>query len=177
MDVTTVEITGSILLSILSGLVASGVFLLVLSKFRPNIEISPFIAREKDAKGKFFAFKIINKSPRSCISVKVDASLAKRKNVEEGHMNWTTHLLLKQAEVFEIAKYDPKDPEADYAWRFVTEEDLDTLWHSAADTIRFAVIATDSLTGFSRAFERKYRVAHISIKDGSHQFGSKLDVT
>ena len=76
-----------VVLSILSGLVASGVFLLVLSKFRPKIVISPFIAREEDEKGKFFAFKIINKSRRSCISVKVDASLSRQKIVEDGHVN------------------------------------------------------------------------------------------
>ena len=75
--------------------------------------------------------------------------------------------MLQQAEVFEIAKYDLEDSEADYAWRFVTEEDLDTLWDSDNDTIRFAVIATDSLTGFSRAFEHKFRLARNSIKDGS----------
>ena len=58
------EIVGDILLSILSGLVASGVFLFVLSKYRPMIEISPYIARENDSEGKYFVFKIINKSKR-----------------------------------------------------------------------------------------------------------------
>ena len=98
------EILGHVLLSILSGLVASLVFLLVLSKLRPSIEISEFIAREKDEAGKFFTFKIVNKSSRSCIGVKVDASLARQTNVQGGHTFWTTNLPLKQNEVFEISK-------------------------------------------------------------------------
>jgi len=171
------EIVGNILLSILSGLVASGVFLLVLSKLRPSIEISPFIAREKDDDGKFFTFKIVNKSRRSCIGVKVDASLAKQTNVQGGHTFWTKQLPLKQTEVFEISRNDKKDSNADYAWRFVTDEDLDKIWGSDNDLVRFRVLATDSLTGFSRAFVHQFRLARNSIKDGSHHFGNDLNVS
>lgn len=171
------DIIGDILLSILSGLVASGVFLLVLSKFRPEIEISPYIARETDDDGKYYVFKIVNRSPRSCIGVKVDASLAKQTNVEGGHTFWTKHLALKQKEVFEISKNDLEDKNADYAWRFVTDDDLDTLWASDNDMVRFRVLATDSLTGFSRAFVHQFRLARNSIKTGSHHFGNDLDVS
>ena len=103
--------------------------------------------------------------------------MAKLVNVEGGHTFWTKHLPIKQQEVFEIARFEPNDPNADYAWRFVTDEDLDALWISDNDMIRFRVIATDSLTGFSRAFLQPYRLARTSIRSGSHHFGNDLNVS
>ncbi len=170
-------IIGTILLSILSGLVAAGIFLLVLSKYRPLIEISPYIAREHEDEKKYFVFKIINKSKRPCINVRVDASLAKQSHVEGGHIFWMKHLSLRSDEVFEISRYNLDDPDADYAWRFATKEDLDDLWCTDSDMVRFHVIATDSLTGFSRGFVREFRLARNSIKDGSHHFGEDLNVS
>ncbi len=171
------EILENLFWSVLSGLVASGVFIFVLSTFRPSIKISPHIARETDDQGKFYAFKIINTSTRPCINVKVDATLAKLTHVEGGHTLWTTHLPLKQSEVFEMAQHQENDVNADYAWRFVTDVDLDDLWVSDSDLVRFRVLATDSFTGFSRSFFQEFRLARNSIKDGSHHFGLDLRVS
>lgn len=171
------EIFENIFWSVISGLVASGVFLIVISICRPRIEISPLIAREQDAGGKFFVFKFINKSRRSCINIRVEATLAKLTQVQGGTTVWTTHLPLKKSEVFEVAKFNKKDPNGDYAWRFVTEEDLDAVWVSDNDFVRFRVLATDSLTSFSKSFSKEFRVPRNSIKSGSHHFGEDLDVS
>lgn len=166
-----------IALSILSGVAASVVFLFILSRFRPRIEISPWIARENDSKGKFFAFKIVNTAARACHNVRVEATLARLRNVEGGQVFWTAPLPLKKAHVFEIPRFNRKDTNADYAWRFVTDENLDELWTSDDALIRFRVLATDSVTNFSRAFSKEFRLPRNSVKGGSHHFGRDLRVS
>jgi len=171
------ELAWDIALSVLSGLIASAVFLLVLFNLRPRLEISPWIAREQDKDGKFFSFKAINRSSRPCHNVRVEATLAQPRLVEKGHVYWTRPLPINKADVFEMQRLDRNDRDANYAWRFVTEVDLDDVWTSDDSLVRFRVIATDSLTNFSRSFTREFRLPRNSIKDGSHHFGEDMEVS
>ncbi len=171
------HIITDIALSILSGLVASAVFLFILFRLRPKIEISPWIARQKDQDEIDFAFKAINRSSRPCHNVCVEATLAQPKYVNGGITYWTTTIEIKKPKVFQMERFDETDTNAHYAWRFVTGEDLDALWDTEDSIIRFRVLATDSVTNFSRVFTREFHLARDSIKDGTHNFGADLGVS
>ena len=175
MEETT--IINNITTGIISGLVTSFLFLLILSGFRPKIKISPYIAKEFDKDGVFYTFKVVNLSKRSCINIKVDASVAYTEKVEGGITHWTKELKLNQTNVFEISGYRKKDKNADYAWRFTTDDNLTKKWKGYPDTVRFRIIATDPTTGLSKAFLHEYNSKILALKEGSHNFGMDLHVS
>jgi hypothetical protein len=162
---------------ILSGVIASAIFLAALFRLRPSIGISPFIAHDTLGEKPFFAFKIVNKGSRPVINVRVDASLAVPRQVEGGHVYQTRNIPLVKSEVFQIGGYSPNDKEADYACRFVTYSRLDADWKDGTGFVRLRVIATDSLSGFSAAFVQEFRTKTSSIRHGYHAAGKSLDVS
>jgi len=145
-------------------------------RLKPRIEISPYIAIEQDNEGNFYTFKIANKSKRPIINLKADLSLAKSTNVTDGPIYEMWPISLRRDQVFEISGYSSKDRDADYALRFVTKTDLNKLWENDADIIRFRVMATDSLSGFSKCFLKEFRMKRNCLKEGTHRWGTNLDI-
>lgn len=166
-----------VLVGIFTGLLSSAAFTALLFRLKPQLEISPWIAHESDAAGDFFVFKVVNRSSRPAINVRVDASLAKGVQVKGGINYWTTEISVVKPVVFELAGYDPKDQVGEFAQRFVTTEDIEGAWTEDHAMILFRVIATDSFSGFSRAYKQEYRTKRNSIRKGSHEFGLGLEVS
>lgn len=167
----------SILLGILSSLAASFVFLFCLSRLRPNIAVSSFISYREDEKGKRYAFKIINKTSRPIINVRCRLSVVSPKAVPGGLVFNNKSIRLEREEVFMIDKYDKKDKDANYAWRFLCREDIDSEWKEGDGSyLIFRVIATDSLSGLSSYHSYRFYTKRDSIKLGSHRFGDCLQV-
>ncbi len=80
-------------------------------------------------------------------------------------------------EVFILKKYDLKDKNANYTRQFVCHEDIDELWKDDRHKfICFRLLATDSLTGFSKVFEREYRLKRNSIKEGTYESGDSFKI-
>lgn len=166
----------AIITGVISGVIASGVFVYVLSLYRPNIKISHLISKRTENDVAYFTFKIANLSKRPCINLHVDAAIARMTNIDGGQLLVTQELDLAQKHLFELPGYKKKDTEGFYAWRFVSNSDLDELWKTDDDIIRFRVLATDSFTGISRAFIQTYRLRRKTLKEGAHQFGLDMDV-
>ncbi|NQZ06736.1 MAG: hypothetical protein HRT35_06190 [Algicola sp.] len=171
------DIINSIISGVIAGVIASAAFIFYLSRNKPALKLSKFIARRTKNGQKEFIFKIANTLPRSCINVKVNAAIVKATNVEGGVNNCHENLNLVNSYLFRLSRYDKQDLQGYYAWRFVTTADLDDIWNSEEDTIEFQVMATDSYTGFSKVFSQIFRLKRNSIKDGAHKFGLEMDVT
>jgi hypothetical protein len=176
MDACAPSYLYSIALGILSSVIASVIFLLTIYRFKPTIKISPHIARSTDSAGKFFSFKVINDSPRPVVDVRVDVALTSRASVPDGTVHWTKQIPIVKDYAFHLGPKSADDHEAKYAFRFVTECDLDELWKGDAETIRFRVIATDALTGFRKCEFMEFRLPRTCIKDGMHEWGPGLEV-
>ncbi len=167
----------SIILGILSSLAASFVFLLCISRLRPRIEISPNISYREDEKGKRYVFKILNKTSRPIINVRCRLNVVSPKAVPGGLVFNNKNVRLERDEVFLIDKYDKKDKDANYAWRFVCREDIDSEWTEGNGSyLIFRVMATDSLSGLSKYYCHRFYTKRDSIKTGSHRFGDSLQV-
>jgi hypothetical protein len=172
-----IEYLQSVILGVLSSLVASLVFLYFISRLRPKLIISPFISFNDDEKGKFFVLKLINKTPRPIINIRCRLNLVIPKSVPGGLIFSNINLKLEREEVFLIDKFDKQDKDANYAWRFVCREDIESEWEEKHGSyLIFRVIATDSLSGLSKYYSQRFFTKRDCLRKGSHRFGNNLNV-
>ena len=119
----------SIIVGVLSGLVASTVFLYFISRVRPKVNISNTIAKGQSSKGDTaYRIKVINMTRRSIINVKAQLHLVTLSVVPGGVIEKSKAIELRRSDPMEISRFDRKDTKAEYAFRFLTYEDLDSLW-------------------------------------------------
>ena|SRR5579859_6214868 len=168
----------SIILGILSSLVASIVFLLLLSTLRPNIEISESIAQGKDAlDASMYSIKVINRGRRSVMNVKAQLQLIEPTNAPNGTIEEASDIPLEGTDPLELAAFSRKDDTEGYACRFSTLEDMDKCWADDKHAyLRFRIFATDSLSGLGRVFTQKYRLKRIALRNGSFVKGHELTI-
>ena len=171
------ELVIALVVGIGSGTVSSTIFYILLRGLKPSIEISPYVARVDRGGTVYYDFKIINKSKRPLIDVRAHASLANLVYAEGGPVFETAKIPLIRDHYFELNGFDRKDQYADYALRFATTYDLNGAWSNDSNHLKLRVIATDSVSGFSKAFVKQFATKRNSIKDGRHQFGEGLDVS
>ena len=172
------DVWQTILVGILSSMFASVLFLTCLFRLQPKIGISPLIgiSREHD-KGKIYKFKIINYTRRPIINVRFSLSTSCPVNVPDGVIVSSKSIRLEKDYVFQIPKFSKRDKDAQYARRIKCREDLDAIWKDQnGNTLKFIVMATDSLSGFSKVFTREFHTKKNTLVEGNHRFGNSLDV-
>jgi hypothetical protein len=172
-----VQIFEELIVGLISGIVASFAFFIMLRLWLPRLSISAEIAKEQLGGKQHFTFKIVNKSRRALINVHVQAQLAELKGAEGGQLFVTHAIPIKRDRVFHVGGFSRRDIRADYAIRFATEQDIEAMWVDESALVRFRVIATDEISGLSRAFLKEFHTKRHCIKSGSHGFGSSLSVT
>ena len=119
----------AIIIGILSSFLASLIFLLFLTRVRPNIVISDQIAKSisSQTKNNVYIIKIVNKTPRSIIDIKAQLHLINLVIMPGGVMKNTKEITLKNSELMEISKIDLKDKEADPGYRFIIRENIEEI--------------------------------------------------
>lgn len=167
------------LIGVISSLTASVVFLLVLSKLRPRLEISDKIAWTMADNRKEFHIKIINRTKNPIVNIKTELLLAKWRNVSGGRIYSSMPIELRQSEALQISGFtsDPEDNKAEYAIRFTALEDIDQLWANDENTsLIFRVYGVHSISNLGRAFQRTYHRKATSLKYGDFKFGNSLEI-
>jgi hypothetical protein len=167
----------NLLIGVVSGIVSSVLFFTLLRHLRPEILISPFIAKLQQDGHTYYDFKIINNSSRSAIDLRAHLVLTKPVNVEGGSVDNSIGITLTKDSFFELGRLDPTDQNAHYAFRFTTVDDIESLWKDDLSHIRLRIMATDAESGFSRAFMHDFHTKRNSIKNGQHEFGTSLNVS
>ena len=172
----------NILIGVTSSLVASGIFLLFLYRLRPQIEISPFIAKESRPNGKIeYGFKFVNRTPYPLIDIKAKVRLRVAEVAPGGSSGagliWDSKRIAA-GEIWQVAAYDPNDKNYDYAQRMTRDVDLEAEWDdSKVSELIFEVMARHSLSGFSIVASRKWVKKNGSIVVGTHNYGADLGVS
>ncbi len=168
----------SILIGVLSSLVASIVFLLFLTRLRPKIEISNQVARTVTSTGKtIYRIKIINKSRVPIMNIRAQLHVMTPTTVPSGIIYVSKDISFQQSAVMELSKLDKQDKTAAYAYRFRTYDSLDDLWNNDSQSyLRFRVQATHSVSGFSKVFRKDYYTKRNSIVDGEFDFGNSVNI-
>ncbi|MCD4783177.1 MAG: hypothetical protein K8T10_05015 [Candidatus Eremiobacteraeota bacterium] len=168
----------AIIIGVLSSFVASLIFLLFLTRVRPNIVISNQIAKSKSLKtGELvYIIRIINKTKRPIIDIKAQLHLINLVVMPGGVIKNTKIIALKTSEIMEISKFDSKDKMWNYAYRFIVDENIETKWENSHSFLRFKISAKDSLSGFSRVFSKNYHTKINSIQEGKFEAGNSLEI-
>jgi len=166
----------SVIVGLLSSIVASFLFLFLMLMMRPRLAISESIARVTFDGKKAFIIKIINKSWWRLYDLHAEFAHIKLRNATGGQNVYLTRLKLLNNHVWCInSVHGWRDNNAEYAMLFVCLDDLDTLWTN--DTmIEFRVMAKHSLSGFNRLMKRRFYKSQSSIRDGSFKFGNSLEI-
>jgi len=163
-----------IIVGVLSGFIASGIFLLFLRSLRPNIHISPEIAVNNNK----YTIKIINKSQRNAVDIRVELLLVQSKNVPGGSIISTNTIQLNKDKAFILAGYDSNDTDAKYARRFNTDEDLHGMWNNKdIQYLIFRIYCHDEVSGFGKVFSSEYRTKRNSLISGQFHFGNDLSIS
>jgi len=173
------QILLSVIVSIISGVVASSIFLLVLFSIKPKIKVSDFISVDKtDPNNRLYRLKIINMSKDSLINVKFQCYIETVENDPGGKVISRRDIHLKKNEIFQLAGYSKNDDQGKYAIRVTIGEDLESKWvNDKIESVFLLVSATHSVSNFSTVFEKRYFTKRNTIKEGSFEFGKSLNVS
>lgn len=165
----------SILIGVFSSLSASALFLVLLFRLRPKLEVSSEIADQSDDGGPCYAFKIVNRSRYQAFDISLEAMLITPKQVPGGPVNHVTELILRKSHFQECGGFSPADKEAHYAFRVATLDNLRDLWVSDTQYLRVNVVSRHALSGFSGVQTMIFNTKS-QIKKGKHRFGNSLVV-
>ncbi|MGA2824360.1 MAG: hypothetical protein ABSE72_12640 [Bacteroidales bacterium] len=168
----------SVVIGVLSSLVASLIFLFYLTRVRPKIEISDQVARTISASGKtIYRIKVINKSRVPIINIKTQLHVMRPTTVPAGIIYISKDITFQQSEIMELSKFDTQDKTAAYAYRFRSYDALDDLWSEDSQSyLRFRIRATHSVSGFTRVFRKDYYTRRNSIMYGEFDFGNSMKI-
>ena len=164
----------SILIGIASGIVASGLFFLIMSCIRPNIKISDEICREKDG---LYRIKVVNLS--RCMLFNLKYSL--QYEYDNGKGVKTAQAIKPNKEpLIYLNRFKNKKNYYDYAIRitydYVSHDNqysLPLIDETHAQLV-FTVIAEHSLSGKSKCIKKAYRLSN--IQDGKFQLGESTEI-
>ncbi|WP_156786032.1 hypothetical protein [Archaeoglobus veneficus] len=168
----------SIIIGVISSVIASLLFLLFLTRVRPEIEISNQIAKGKSLTtgDTIYRIKVINKTRRPIINIKAQLHLVTPITVPGGILLKSKEIPLRRSEIMYLEKFDPNDENAEYAFRFVTYENIEEIWKDDKRSfLRFRICATDSISGFTKVFIKEYHTKSL-IREGEFEFGNSMEI-
>lgn len=165
----------NLLIGVVSGFIASLLFVSFLYRLRPKIVISPEIAKEVQSDGQWhYTFKVVNKTPYPVIDFKLELILLTPGNLPNGVCSHAQ--VLSTAERFELESGKNAAPNFDNELLFAYRGPLDQQWNDNAQQIMLAVISKHSLSQFSRVVTQKYFRKAACIKTGQFPTGQSLAV-
>lgn len=160
--------------AIITGIVASFFFWFMLSRATPKLIISPIIAKEICADGiQRFRIKVINMTNVDLVNLRA-----------EFHLRWEIHpgvyriekASLRSDSLLVLRKVQFANGEPLGSHRFVVY-DLHKRLNELPDDvfIRFRVIATNSISGVQKVFEKFYKISDIT--NGIFKSGDTFNIT
>jgi len=169
-----------VVLATFVGLTTSGIFLYILSRFRPIIDISSAIAKGNDTlSGRaIYRIKVINRTKSPIVDIRAQLHIFKNHQTATGEIWKSKAVELRRSDPIVIDKYDQTDVDANYAYRFVTYENLEEAWdNDNVQFLRFRVYARHSISGFGVFAYKDYRLKRNSIKAGEFSKGDTFEIT
>lgn len=168
------EIISTIVLGVVSGLVASAVFMCVLKQMVPNVKISKHIV----CKDNNYYFKFVNKTKHDLFDVRIEASLLTPFGDSNGQNLRAVDIKLVDEVLFYVPKNtkDNADTHNLFAIRCRTEQDLIKDWNNASTRIQLTVIARHSLSGINKVFTMDFHSKDCIVTNKNFITGNSLDV-
>jgi len=162
---------------IVSSLVASLMFLAFLFNLRPDVAISPFIAKSRMDGKICYIFKVVNKTWGRIYDLQAQVVHITLENVNGGQNLYAKKLPLLKDHIWSAnrIKNRKNDPNAEFAVLFVCTENLEGMW-SNNTMVEFRLMSKHGFSGFSRIHKKRYFLKDAAIRNGSFKFGNSLQV-
>jgi hypothetical protein len=167
------ELSVTIIVSTATSLLASIIFLLLLARIRPKLEISPVIAKGIRDEEVTFNVKVVNKTKADLIDVRCRLDAVDWIPFAKGRLVRTSRIDLRYNELLVLPRLSKRDDDQSFAFRFSTEGNVHSRIENA-ELIRFQIIATHGVSGFSRAYRRRF--THAEIRPGNFETGTSFEV-
>lgn len=147
----------SLLTGVISGFVASYVFLFIyLKRKRPNIIISDYISKiEIDGKTNFL-FKFVNITKSEIFDIHVEPTFYKPFGDLKGRNLQGKDINLEDNFISYIPSKIKNDDHNLHAIRIRTIDDIENGWKDESSFIRLTIIAKHSLSGLNKVFVKDY---------------------
>lgn len=166
--------------SVISGLVASVAFFLLLTRIKPQLDLSPVVARRKNRQGEWcYSFKVINRGA-PLVNIRAELHRIRRESVNGRGLVRSRRFELIRDDPMTIDRYDPDDPSIAYTYVFTTAKGqyVDTSLARYPDSeLRFRLTAMHEVSQITRIFKKTYRADGNDIRDGRFQVGDTFDIT
>ena len=169
----------NIISGIIVGVVANTIFLLTLSRLRPKVSIGPQIARREDRNtGKIrYRIKITNRTRTAITDIKATLDLMWPQQEVGGIIYRSKTIPLVGDAPIAIERFSARDSDANYAYRFSTDEPIDELWENDSQQfLRFRITCRHSLSGFGGFFIQDFHLKRQAICDGSFSKGDTFEI-
>jgi hypothetical protein len=166
----------SLILGILGSLVASILFLIFASYFRPNLTISSNISVSEYNGEKIYSLKVINLGPRIAVNIRSELQIIGTRVVEGGKGRMIFDVPLLKNDLLILNPYQNAES-VNFSFEFSTKEDLEEEWKKIPEsTLCFRLNAQDSLTSFFKVFEKEYFSQNESIQTGRFAYGKSMEI-
>lgn len=172
-------ILDKVLLAVIVGLVANVIFFIILSRFKPKIEISPEIAKGRcTITGKtIYRIKVINRCSYAIMDIRSYLHIYKNYPSTTGEVWKSESIDLQRSDPLIIDKYSKNDDDANYAYRFLTYDDIEEKWKDDnSQFLRFRIFARHSASGFGAFFFKDYKLKENSIVEGDFSKGDTFKI-
>jgi len=170
-------ITG-LLTGFVSALCASAVFVLLMYRQRPKLQLSTKIAKTTIDGQTFYALKVINTGRRDAISIVAELVLIQQTVVEGGIGYNVIELDLVRNKLFHLRPLSKVGDKFGAVFEFLTTEDLETEWENFHDSyLVFRVTAQDSLSLFTHVFTAEFESPEKAIVVGRFAKGAKMTIS
>ncbi|WP_284745473.1 hypothetical protein [Amycolatopsis sp. RTGN1] len=166
------ETVEAIAVGILSSVVASALWILILSRLTPKLIISPEIA--EDPVSPVFRIKVVNLSRRAAVDLRVEAHLVTPIGARGGSVNRRTTLKCGNPPLV-LPRRDRSSKEHDNAYRLRIDSNVRELQSAHSSSfIRLQIFARHEVTGMGKMFEQRYHHPSSEIVVGSFVHGHDM---
>ncbi|MEX2574899.1 MAG: hypothetical protein WD317_11405 [Balneolaceae bacterium] len=156
----------ALLVAVLTSVIGSIAFFVLLWMLKPNIGISNQIAHYNGSDDQdIYLFKIINKSWFFCLyNIEVSLSLVRKETVEGGINSRFDPLLIKKNRITQIPNLRSNGDDAFFAQILTSKERLSLLLSSNDRYLELQIMARHALSGFSKVFTKRYHTPSCVVR-------------
>ena len=167
----------TLVLGVISGLLAALVFLALMSLCRPRLKFSPVIAEIAVDEEHHYSLKLVNKSRRAAVDIELQLFQVRQAQAANGPINRLTPIpLMLSGGIMLLPGHRRRDPENRFARRVRINANLAEIWTGESTYLVLRCYATDSMSNFGRQFEMRYHRPDSSIQGGTFEVGNSMMV-
>jgi hypothetical protein len=165
-----------IIVGVVTGLISSGFFFFLLCCLRPRIAVSPYIAVFPDPRGQpRSAVKFVNRSGRDLLNIRVILRHVRVEQTGTDPLYHRTPLVEMTVEHLPGNRRRERHLSQFSQWISLDGDIRQSAPVGSGCYLQLLLVATDSVTGFSRAFTHEYRNPK-HVVDSRHRTGNHLTV-